>query len=118
VRQLPEAEGALYTTQKLDFESGDPVTRRFATDYRARHNHVPVAFHANYYNATYLFGLLARQVEQAGQPVNGETLRAAMLATRSFDLVGGRGTFDEQGNLMTQMQVNEIRGQRAVVVQG
>lgn len=118
VRQLPEAEGALFTTQKLDFDAGDPVTRRFATDFRARYNAAPVAYHANYYNGAYLFGLLAKQVEQAGGQVNGESLRAAMLATRSFDLVGGRGTFDEQGNLMTQMQVNEIRGQQAVVVQG
>lgn len=119
VRQLPEAVGALYTTQKLDFESGDPITRRFATDFRARYNQTPVAYHANYYNAAYLFGLLARQVEQAGQEVNGDTLRAAMLRTRSFDLVGGRGTFDEQGNLMTQMQVNEIKGAgRSEIVQG
>lgn len=118
VRTLPEAEGAIFTTQKLDFDAGDPVTRRFAADYRARFNAAPVAYHANYYNAAYLFGLLARQVEQAGQEVNGDTLRAAMLATRTFDLVGGRGTFDDLGNLMTEMQVNEIRGQRAVVVQG
>jgi ABC-type branched-subunit amino acid transport system substrate-binding protein len=119
VRQLPEAVGALYTTQKLDFESGDPVTRRFAAEFRARYNQTPVAYHANYYNAAYLFGLLARQVEQRGEEVNGDTLRAAMLRTRSFDLVGGRGTFDEQGNLMTQMQVNEIRGGgRSEIVQG
>jgi hypothetical protein len=51
--------------------------------------------------------------------VNGDTLREAMLATRSFDLVGGRGTFDEQGNLTTQMQVNEIKGGgTSVIVQG
>lgn len=119
VRQLPEAVGALYTTQKLDFESGDPVTRRFAAEFRARYNQTPVAYHANYYNAAYLFGLLARQVEQAGGEVNGDTLREAMLRTRSFDLVGGRGTFDEQGNLMTQMQVNEIKGAgRSEIVQG
>ncbi|HYF07759.1 MAG TPA: ABC transporter substrate-binding protein [Acetobacteraceae bacterium] len=117
VRTLPEAEGVLYTTQKLDFESGDPVTRRFASDFRTRHNMAPLGYHANYYNAAYLFGLLARQVEQAGGQVNGDTLREAMLATRTFDLVGGRSTFDEQGNLMTQQQVNEIRGQRVVVVQ-
>lgn len=119
VRQLPEAVGALYTTQKLDFESGDPVTRRFAAEFRARYNQTPVAYHANYYNAAYLFGLLGRQVEQAGKEVNGDTLREAMLATRSFDLVGGRGTFDEQGNLTTQMQVNEIKGGgTSVIVQG
>ena len=39
-----------------------------------------------------------------------------MLATRKFDLVGGEGEFDEQGNMLTQMQVNEIRGQQFVAV--
>ena len=63
-----------------------------------------------------LLGLLARQVEQAGGTVNGETMRAAMLATRKFDLVGGEGQFDENGNMLTQMQVNEIRGQQFVPV--
>jgi ABC-type branched-subunit amino acid transport system substrate-binding protein len=116
LRTMPEAEGALFTTQKLDFAGGDAVTRRFATDFQARFGQPPVVYHANYYNAAYLFGLLARQVEQAGGEVNGETLRAAMLATRKFNLVGGEGQFDEHGNMLTQLQVNEIRGQRFVPV--
>ena len=116
IRTLPEAEGVLFTSQKLDFASGDPVTKRFATDFEARFGQAPVVYHANYYNAAYLFGLLARQVEQAGGEVNGETMRAAMLATRKFALVGGEGQFDEHGNMLTQLQVNEIRGQRVIPV--
>lgn len=116
IRTLPEAEGVLFTSQKLDFESGDPVTRRFATDYQARFGQAPVVYHANYYNAAYLFGILARQVEQGGGEVNGDTLRAAMLATRKFNLVGGEGEFDEHGNMLTQLQVNEVRGQRVIPV--
>ena len=116
LRTMPEAEGALFTSQKLDLTGGHALTTRFATDYRARYGTAPLVYHANYYNAAYLFGLLAKQVEAAGGTVNGETMRAAMLATRKFDLVGGEGEFDEQGNMLTQMQVNEIRGQAFVPV--
>lgn len=115
LRTMPEAEGALFTSQKMDL-AGDPLTRRFATDFQARFGSAPLVYHANYYNAAYLFGLLAKQVEAAGGTVNGETLRAAMLATRKFTMVGGEGEFDEQGNMLTQLQVNEIRGQQFVPV--
>lgn len=116
IRTLPEAEGALFTSQKLDFNGGDAVTKRFATDFQARFGQAPVVYHANYYNAAYLFGILARQVEQAGGEVNGDTMRAAMLATRKFALVGGEGEFDEHGNMLTQLQVNEVRNQTIVAV--
>jgi ABC-type branched-subunit amino acid transport system substrate-binding protein len=116
LRTMPEAEGALFTSQKLDLTGDHALTRRFAADFQARHGQPPVVYHANYYNAAYLFGLLAKQVEAAGGTVNGESMRAAMLATRKFDLVGGEGEFDEQGNMLTQMQVNEIRGQQFVPI--
>jgi ABC-type branched-subunit amino acid transport system substrate-binding protein len=113
---MPEAEAALFTSQKLDLTGNHALTRRFAADFQARFGQPPVVYHANYYNAAYLFGLLAKQVEAAGGTVNGDSLRAAMLATRKFDLVGGEGEFDEQGNMLTQMQVNEIRGQQFVAI--
>jgi ABC-type branched-subunit amino acid transport system substrate-binding protein len=116
LRTMPEAEGALFTSQKLDLAGDHALTRRFAADFQARHGQPPVVYHANYYNAAYLFGVLAKQVEAAGGTVNGDSLRAAMLATRKFDLVGGEGEFDEQGNMLTQMQVNEIRGQQFVPI--
>jgi ABC-type branched-subunit amino acid transport system substrate-binding protein len=116
LRTMPEAEGALFTSQKLDLTGNHALTRRFAADFQARFGQPPVVYHANYYNAAYLFGLLAKQVEAAGGTVNGDSLRAAMLATRKFDLVGGEGEFDEQGNMLTQMQVNEIRGQQFVAI--
>ncbi|CAH0272876.1 ABC transporter substrate-binding protein [Roseomonas sp. CECT 9278] len=116
LRTMPEAEGAIFTSQKLDLTGAHALTRRFATDFQARFGQPPVVYHANYYNAAYLFGLLAKQVEAAGGTVNGDSLRAAMLATRKFDLVGGEGEFDEQGNMLTQMQVNEIRGQQFVAI--
>src|SRR5690606_20522543 len=73
---LPEAKGALYTSQNIDWESSDPITKRFVDDYKARHNKMPTAYVANYYNAVRLFGLLAQELEKQGKPITGENLLA------------------------------------------
>lgn len=116
VRATAEAEGLIFTTQTTDFTGGDAVTRRFATDFRARFNSDPGTYQVNYYNAARLFGLLAQSVEREGAPVNGENLRRALLAQREFDLVGGKGRFDDQGNMSAELQINEIRGGRSVKI--
>lgn len=116
VRATAEAEGLIFTTQTTDFAGGDAVTRRFATDFRARFNSDPGTYQVNYYNAARLFGLLAQSLEREGAEVNGENLRRALLAGREFDLVGGKGRFDDQGNMSAELQINEIRGGRSVKI--
>jgi branched-chain amino acid transport system substrate-binding protein len=116
VRTLTEAEGLIFTTQSADFESGDDITKRFAADFRARHNVAPGTYQANYYNAARLFGLLAQSLERENVEVNGENLRRALLATREFDMVGGKVRFDELGNMSADLQVNEVRGGRVVKI--
>ncbi|MFZ6761220.1 ABC transporter substrate-binding protein [Pseudoroseomonas sp. WGS1072] len=110
VKNTAEAEGLIFTTQKTDFAGGDAMTKRFAADFKARFNSDPGTYHVNYYNAVWLFGQLAAMNEAAGRPVDGETLRAALLEKREFDLVGGKGRFDDKGNLTAAIQVNELRG--------
>ena len=116
VRATAEAEGLIFTTQVTDFAGGDAVTRRFATDFRARYNSDPGTYQVNYYNAVRLFGLLAQRLEREGAEVNGDNLRRALLAGREFDLVGGKGRFDDQGNMSAELQINEIRGGRTVKI--
>ncbi|MEI6158583.1 MAG: ABC transporter substrate-binding protein [Roseococcus sp.] len=116
VRATAEAEGLIFTTQTTDFEGGDAVTRRFATDFRARFNSDPGTYQVNYYNAARLFALLAQSLEREGAEVNGDNLRRALLAQREFDLVGGKGRFDDQGNMSAELQINEIRGGRTVKI--
>jgi len=116
VRNTPEAEGLIFTTQSTDFEGGDAITRRFATDFKAQHNADPGTYQTNYYNAVRLFGLLTQSLERENAPVNGENLRRVLLATREFDLVGGKATFDELGNMSAALQVNEVRGGRVVKI--
>lgn len=112
VRTLPEANGLVFTGQKVDYEGGGAVTQRFAADFRKANGREPTIYNANYYNATRLFGLLAQQVEAAGGTVDGDSLRAALLKTRSFPLVGGSGEFDEAGNMSAAIEVNEWRDGR------
>jgi ABC-type branched-subunit amino acid transport system substrate-binding protein len=48
VRTLPEANGLVFTGQKVDFESGDTLTRRFAEDFRkANGGREPTIYNVN-----------------------------------------------------------------------
>jgi ABC-type branched-subunit amino acid transport system substrate-binding protein len=106
---LPEAEGLIYTTQSVDFNSQDKVTKRFIEDYKAKYQKQPTAYIVNYYNAVRLFGLLAHALEAKKQEVTGANLLAERKATKSFDLVGGTVSFQENGTLVAPIQINVIK---------
>ena len=114
VRNLAEAEGLILTAQAADWTLDDPITKRFVTDWRAQYGSDPTPYNQNYYNAVRLFALLAQQLEKAGKPVGGDTLRAALLATRRFALVGGEGVFDDLGDISMKIVVNTLKGGKLV----
>lgn len=116
VAGLKEAEGLVLTSQSTDWNSDDPVTRRFVSDWRARHGSDPSPYNANYYNAARLFGLLAAAAEKGGGTVGGDTLRAELLKARAFPLVGGEGRFSEAGDIALPMQVNRIQAGKVVKI--
>ncbi|SDE87098.1 ABC transporter substrate-binding protein [Rhodospira trueperi] len=105
---LPESEGLIYTTQSVDYDSDDPVTKRFVDDYTAKYGRAPTAYNVNYYNAVRLFGLLAHALEDKGQAVTGANLLAERMATDSFDLVGGTVSFQDDGTLVAPIQINIV----------
>lgn len=108
VRHLPQAEGLVFTAQSHNWNSPDPVTRRFVADWRKKYHTDPTPYHQNYYNAVRLFALLAQALEKQGKTVGGETLRAQLLKVRSFPLVGGTGTFDEKGDISMPIVINRV----------
>lgn len=107
---LPEAEGALYTTQSIDWDATDPVTKRFVDDYRDQNGNNPTSYIANYYNAVRVFALLARDLEEQGKEISGENLLAQRKSTTKFDLVGGSVSFQDNGTLLAPIQVLEVTG--------
>ena len=116
VHALPEAKGILYTSQSIDWESSDPVTKRFVDDYKAKFNKLPSSYTANYYNAVRLFSLLAQELQKKGEAITGENLLKQRNESQSFELVGGKVTFTEKGTVISPMQINEVDGQGGRIV--
>lgn len=110
IQALPEAKGSLFTTQHFDWNSQEPVTKRFVTDFRKKYNTMPSAYAANYYNATLLSALIAHDLEKQNKPVTGENMLAQRLATKTFDMVGGKITFTKNGTIVSPIQINEVDG--------
>lgn len=112
-----EAIGSVYTSQSIDWKSNsDPVTKRFVEDYEKKYKKLPGAYIANYYNAVRLFGLLAQKLVEKGKPITGENLLAQRLETKTFDLVGGKITINDNGTISLPMQITEIDGKTGKVV--
>lgn len=107
---LPESEGMIVTGQAVDYSSEDPVTKRFVTDFKAKFDKDPTAYNVNYYNATLLYGLLAAALEKDGKEVTGENLLAKRLEMKTFDLVGGTVSFQDNGTLLSPIEVKQVKG--------
>jgi branched-chain amino acid transport system substrate-binding protein len=117
IASLPEARGALFTTQKVDWASSDPVTKRFVQEYQEKTRREPTAYAANYYNAVLLFGILASELEKSNKPITGENLLAKRREVQAFNLIGGRVKFEEDGTVQGAMQINEVDGGSSKVVE-
>ena len=109
VMQLPEAKGALYPTQSVNW-GADPVSQRLARDWKAKKNKEPTAYVANYYNAVLVFAKLAQALEKAGKPITGENLLAQRKAMGSFDVAGGKMQFLPNGTVSMPLSIYEIDG--------
>ena len=110
LQEQEEAQGALFTTQSIEWDSNDSVTKRFVDDYRAEHDKNPTSYIANYYNAVRVFALLAQALEAQGKEITGANLLAQRKATATFKLVGGEVSFQENGTLLAPIQVLEVDG--------
>ena len=110
VLSLPEAKGAIFTSQQVNLDRDDPLTKRMVADYRAKFGKDPSMYVLNYYNAVLTFAELAAALEKAGKPVTGENLLAQRKATPSFEFVGAKVSFADDGTVKSPIQINEIVG--------
>lgn len=107
--QLPEAKGALYPAQSVNWD-GDPISQRLARDWKTRKGKDPTAYVANYYNAVMVFVKLAQALEKAGQPITGENLLKQRKTMNSFDVAGGKMQFLPNGTVSMPLSFYEIDG--------
>lgn len=113
---LPQARGSLYTTQRVDWDANDSLTKRFVADYRKQYSTSPNAYSANYYNAVRLFATLAASLQKNRQPITGENLLAERARHPLYDFVGGSISFAKDNSVVAPMQINEIDGDGGKVV--
>ncbi|MGR3559816.1 MAG: ABC transporter substrate-binding protein, partial [Pseudooceanicola nanhaiensis] len=78
--------------------------------FKAKYDRDPTAYNVNYYNATLLYGLLAAALEAEGKEVTGENLLAKRLEMKTFDLVGGTVSFQDNGTLLSPIEVKQAKG--------
>ena len=109
IAQLPEAKGAWYTTRSADF-TASALGQRVAKEYKELSGKEANAYVANYYNAVMVFGILAQALEKAGKPITGSNLLEQRRAAGTFDLVGGKMTFQQNGTVAMPVQIQEIDG--------
>jgi branched-chain amino acid transport system substrate-binding protein len=105
---LPAAEGSVYSSQKMDWDSKDPVTSRFVADFKKKYGKDPTFFNANYYNAVWVTAKAMASLEKKKMPINGENIRNELLAIKTFDAVGGKLEFQPDGTVSMPMQINEL----------
>ena len=109
IAALPEAKGAWYTTQSADF-TASALGQRVAKEYKELSGKDANAYVANYYNAVMVFGILAQALEKAGKPITGPNLLEQRRAAGTFELVGGKMTFQPNGTVAMPVQIQEIDG--------
>ena len=117
VTQLPEAKGALFPAQTINWD-GDAVSQRLARDWKAKKNKEPNAYVANYYNAVMVFVKLAQALEKSGQPITGENLLKQRKLSGSFDVVGGKMQFLPNGTVSMPLGIYEIDGAAGKLIKG
>jgi branched-chain amino acid transport system substrate-binding protein len=108
LKALPAAEGSVYSSQKMDWASRDPITARFVADFKTKYGKDPTFYNANYYNAVWVTAKAMASLEKKGQPITGETIRNELLAIKTFDAVGGKMEFQADGTVNMPMQINEL----------
>lgn len=110
VRNLPEAKGALFTSQKINIAKDDPRTKRMVADYKAKYGKDPSMYVLNYYNAVLLFADMAAALQKQGKEITGANLLEQRKKTPTFDFVGATVSFADDGTVKSPVQINEITG--------
>src|ERR1043165_380828 len=106
---VAEAKGGWCTVQSADFNAS-ALGQRVAKEYKEMSGKDANAYVANYYNAVMVFGILAQQLEKAGKPITGVNLLEQRRASPTFELVGGKMTFQANGTVAAPVQIREVDG--------
>lgn len=113
---MPEADGAIFTTQKFQLNSADPMSKRFVEGYRKKYNRDPNVFAANYYNGVMLYAQLASEINKRGEQVNGKSLIDQAHRVKKVNLVGGTLEINADNTVTSPIQINQIKDKKIITI--
>ncbi len=113
----PAGEGTIYVSQKTDWNADDPLTRRFVDGYRKEFGKEPTPYDANYYNATMIVAKIIDDLENSKVEITGKAIRDKLAEIKTFDVVGGKLTFHDDGTVTIPSQINLITNKSLQVLQ-
>jgi branched-chain amino acid transport system substrate-binding protein len=115
--KLPAAQGLIFTSEYVAFDSPDPITKKFVESFRAAYGDVTPSFYSvNYYNAILLFAESAKWLLEKNQPITGESLLRALHTIKTFNAVGGTITFRPDGTVRQAIQILRVVDGRPQIV--
>jgi branched-chain amino acid transport system substrate-binding protein len=114
---MPEAEGAIFTTQKFQLNASDPMSKRFVEGYRQKYNRDPNVFAANYYNGVMLYAQLASEILKRGEQVSGKSLVEQAHRFKKVNFVGGTVEFNADNTVKSPIQINQIKDKKITSIE-
>ncbi|MCF8565752.1 ABC transporter substrate-binding protein [Alicyclobacillus tolerans] len=116
VISLPQAQGAIFTSEEVNYSDQNQVTQQFVTDFKNKYHTQPNYFQVNYYNAVLIYADAAKYLKDHNMAYSGQNILKAIHDIKTFDIVGGKVTFRADGTVSMPIQVNEIKGNKVVTV--
>jgi branched-chain amino acid transport system substrate-binding protein len=103
------ANGLIYTTPKLDPETGGPAVRTFYDKFRKKYGAEPRNFASNSYDA---LRLIAKAIAENGYTYQGIT--KGLLSIKDYPGASGTLSFDKNGDVQQAMRVMVIKDGKIV----
>ncbi len=97
------ADGLIYTTPKMDPETGGPAVKAFYEKFKNKYGEEPRNFASNSYDALKLIAKISNQ-----KGYSYEAIKAGLLATVGYAGASGELSFDQRGDVVQPMRVMTI----------
>lgn len=103
------AEGAIFTYPTYDPKSKDPIIQEFVKAFQAKYGKEPDAFAVQGYDC---MKIIAYAIEKGGYSADG--IQKAMAQIKDFPAIGGRTTFDENGDVIKPLRILTVKNGKFV----
>ncbi len=113
---LKQAQGALFTSERVNFNASDKITQTFVKGFKKAYHTMPEYYQANYYNAVLIYADAVAYINKHHETYNGSNILAAIHAIKTFHVVGTNVTFRKNGTVSMPIEINEIKNDSTVVI--